>query len=166
MITQTSSNKTFLRKFKRKEVIEMKHKGIPLIVSVLVLFVLGSVTFAGPDRMPSYQYPDGDKRTIVGRVFAPEIFIDENGKNYVISDANIGKRLMQLGERLFQLGDMDSSRVRVTGTVKESQGKMVIDITEYQKITCEKRIVGWGNRGAKPTFAYSCRAGEKFEVGG
>ncbi len=158
MITQTSSNKTFLRKFKRKEVIEMKHKGISLIVSVLVLFVLGSVHSLA-QTVPSYQYPAGDKRTIVGRVFAPEIFIDENGKNYVISDANIGKRLMQLG-------DMDSSRVRVTGTVKESQGKMVIDITEYQRITCEKRIVGWGNRGAKPTFAYSCRAGEKVEVGG
>ena len=62
--------------------------------------------------------------TVMGKVNEQGDIVAEDGKEYVVTDENMRKELM---------GKVDT-KVKVTGTVEEREGKMLIKATSYEVI--------------------------------
>jgi hypothetical protein len=64
------------------------------------------------------------KMTIYGQPFTPGAFIADDGKIYFITDREIGKKLMAMG-------DIFATKVKVTGMVTRGNGRWLMEVMEY-----------------------------------
>lgn len=62
--------------------------------------------------------------TIMGKVSEEGDVVADDGKEYVVADEDMRRELMGLANK----------KVKVIGTVEESEGKVLIDVTSYEII--------------------------------
>ena len=86
-----------------------KKLGIGIVVLALVAFLAGPALTEGT-------------MTITGTVNENSQIVTDDGKVYDVVDSEMGGEVVE----------MVDAKVKVTGTVEEDEGKMVISITNYE----------------------------------
>jgi hypothetical protein len=91
----------------------MGKNGKKWVIGILALALVAF--FAGPAL-------SGDAITITGTINEDGEFITDDGKTYDVVDTEKGDEVVEMVDK----------KVKATGTVEESEGKMMISITEYE----------------------------------
>lgn len=91
----------------------MGKNGKKWVIGILALALVAF--FAGPAL-------SGDAMTITGTINEDGQFITEDGKTYDVVDTEKGDEVIEMVDK----------KVKATGTVEESEGNMMISITEYE----------------------------------
>jgi hypothetical protein len=91
----------------------MGKNGKKWVIGILALALVAF--FAGPAL-------SGDAITITGTINEDGEFITDDGKTYDVVDTEKGDEVVEMVDK----------KVKATGTVEESEGKMMITITNYE----------------------------------
>ena len=91
----------------------MRRNGKKLVIGILALALVAFL--AGPAL-------SGGTVTITGTVNEDNQIVTDDGKVYDVVDTEKGGEVIELVDK----------KVEATGTVEESEGKMMISITEYE----------------------------------
>ena len=93
----------------------MERNGKKLIIGILALALVAFL--AGPAL-------SGDAMTITGTINEDGQVITDDGKAYDVVDTEKGDEVVEMVDK----------KVKATGTVEESEGKMMISITAYEVV--------------------------------
>lgn len=91
----------------------MRRKGRNLGIGIFALALV--VFLAGPALT-------GGTMTITGTVNEDSQIVTDDGKVYDVVDSEMGGEVVEMVDK----------KVKVTGTVEEDEGKMIISITNYE----------------------------------
>ena len=93
----------------------MRRNEKKLVISILALVLVAFLS--GPAL-------SGDAMTITGTINEDNQIVTDDGKTYDVVDTEKGDEVVEMVDK----------KVKATGTVEESEGKMMISITEYEVI--------------------------------
>ena len=93
----------------------MRRNGKKWVIGILALALVAFL--AGPAL-------SADAMTITGTINEDNQIVTDDGKAYDVVDTEKGDEVVEMVDK----------KVKATGTVEESEGKMMISITEYEVI--------------------------------
>ena len=93
----------------------MRRNGKKWVIGILALTLVAF--FAGPAL-------SGDAMTITGTINEDNQIVTDDGKTYDVVDTEKGDEVVEMVDK----------KVKATGTVEESEGKLMISITAYEVI--------------------------------
>jgi len=91
----------------------MRRNGKKWVIGILALALVAFL--AGPAL-------SADAMTITGTINEDNQIVTDDGKKYDVVDTEKGGEVLEMVDK----------KVKATGTVEESEGKMMISITEYE----------------------------------